>query len=103
MIPAKWDDAAEFSEMRAAVMRFGTNAEDFYDARWGYIATNGQLVVPLKYHEAYPFSCGLARVFIKGSGTGISTGRGTKSFPASIRRPKISTISEQRSNNTTGC
>ena len=60
VIPAKWDDAAEFSEMRAAVMRFGTNAEDFYDARWGYIATNGQLVVPLKYHEAYPFSCGLA-------------------------------------------
>ena len=55
VIPAKWDDAAEFSEMRAAVMRFGTNAEDFYDARWGYIATNGQLVVPLKYHEAYPF------------------------------------------------
>ena len=48
VIPAKWDDAAEFSEMRAAVMRFGTNAEDFYDARWGYIATNGQLVVPLK-------------------------------------------------------
>ena len=45
VIPAKWDDAAEFSEMRAAVMRFGTNAEDFYDARWGYIATNGQLVV----------------------------------------------------------
>ena len=39
VIPAKWDDAAEFSEMRAAVMRFGTNAEDFYDARWGYIAT----------------------------------------------------------------
>ena len=37
MIPAKWDDAAEFSEMRAAVMRFGTNSEDFYDARWGYI------------------------------------------------------------------
>ncbi len=67
VIPAKWDDAAEFSEMRAAVMRFGTNAEDFYDARWGYIATNGQLVVPLKYHEAYPFSCGLARVFIKGT------------------------------------
>ena len=81
VIPAKWDDAAEFSEMRAAVMRFGTNAEDFYDARWGYIATNGQLVVPLKYHEAYPFSCGLARVFIKGLGYGYIDRQGNEVVP----------------------
>ena len=49
VLPAKWDDAGEFSEMRAPVMRFGVNSEDFYDARWGYIATNGQLVVCLLY------------------------------------------------------
>ena len=81
VIPAKWDDAAEFSEMRAAVMRFGTNSEDFYDARWGYIATNGQLVVPLKYHEAYPFSCGLARVFVKGLGYGYIDRQGNEVVP----------------------
>jgi hypothetical protein len=63
------------------VMRFGTNAEDFYDARWGYIATNGQLVVPLKYHEAYPFSCGLARVFIKGLGYGYIDRQGNEVVP----------------------
>lgn len=84
VIPAKWDDAAEFSEMRAAVMRFGTNSEDFYDARWGYIATNGQLVVPLKYHEAYPFSCGLARVFVKGLGYGYIDRAGERSRPLQV-------------------
>lgn len=80
-IPARWDDASEFSEMRAAVMRFGTNPDDFYDARWGYIATNGQLVVPFKYHEAYPFSCGLARVFVKGLGYGYIDRKGTEIVP----------------------
>ena len=81
VLPAKWDDAAEFSEMRAAVMRFGIDSEDFYDARWGYIATNGQLVVPFKYHEAYPFSCGLARVFVKGLGYGYIDRKGEEVVP----------------------
>ena len=75
------DDAGEFSEMRAPVMRFGVNSEDFYDARWGYIATNGQLVVPFKYHEAYPFSCGLARVFVKGLGYGYINRKGEEVVP----------------------
>ena len=67
--------------MRAPVMRFGVNSEDFYDARWGYIATNGQLVVPFKYHEAYPFSCGLARVFVKGLGYGYINRKGEEVVP----------------------
>ena len=50
-------------------------------APWGYIATNGQLVVPFKYHEAYPFSCGLARVFVKGLGYGYINRKGEEVVP----------------------
>jgi KWG repeat domain protein len=80
-LPARWDDAAEFSEMRAAVMRLGNNPDDFYEARWGYIATSGQLVIPYKYHEAHPFSCGRARVFIRGLGYGYIDRKGEEIVP----------------------
>jgi len=39
------------------------------------------LVVPLKYHEAYPFSCGLARVFVKGLGYGYIDRQGNEVVP----------------------
>lgn len=81
VLPARWDDAARFSEMRAAVMRMGTNPDDFYEARWGYISTAGHLVIPYKYHEAHPFSCGLARVFIRGLGYGYIDRQGTEVVP----------------------
>ncbi len=80
-LPAKWDGAAGFSEMRAAVMRYGLDPEDFFDARWGYITRNGKLVVPLKYHEAHPFSCGLARVYIRGLGYGYIDRDGNEVVP----------------------
>ena len=47
----------------------------------GVKATNGQLVVPFKYHEAYPFRCGLARVFIKGLGYGYINRKGEEVVP----------------------
>lgn len=81
VIPERYDDAGIFSERRAAVMRFGVNPEDFYDARWGYIAPTGDPVAPFKYHEAYPFSCGMARVFIKGLGYGYIDRKGEEVIP----------------------
>lgn len=81
VIPARYDDAGVFCERRAAVMRFGTNPEDFYDARWGYITPVGELIVPFRYHEAHPFRCGRARVFVKGAGYGYIDRKGNEIVP----------------------
>lgn len=86
VIPAKWDDASYFSEMRAAVMRYGLNPDNFNEARWGYIATSGMLVVPFKYQAAYPFNCGLARVYSEGLGYGYIDRQGNEVVPCKYEK-----------------
>lgn len=52
-IAPQYDDAASFSEGLAAVKKNG---------QWGYIDTDGKVVIPFQYDIAAPFSEGLALV-----------------------------------------
>ena len=59
-----YDEVKEFSEGLAAVKMHG---------RWGYINTNGTVVVPLVLDEAKPFKDGFASVKRLGRWTTISS------------------------------
>jgi hypothetical protein len=53
VVPAKYDDAHDFSEGLAAVK---------LDGKWGFIDKTGKKIIPLKYDDAEHFSEGLAPV-----------------------------------------
>ena len=50
------DDCLDFSDGLAAIKRCG---------KWGYINTNGKIIIPCKFTEVTPFSDGLAAVSFK--------------------------------------
>lgn len=86
VISPRFDDAREFSERRAAVMRLGMVRDDFYKPRWGYIAPTGELMVPYRYDEVWPFSCGLGRVYLEGRGYGYVDRSGSEVLPCQFEQ-----------------
>ena len=78
VVPAKYDEAGDFSEGLAPVMLIKENKMlgVVINTRpsWGYIDKTGKEVIPLKYTHAESFSGGFARVdydFIDKTGTEI--------------------------------
>ena len=75
MISPRFDDAREFSERRAAVMRLGMVRDDFYKPRWGYIAPTGELMVPYRYDEVCPSAADWGASTSRGAAMAMSTVR----------------------------